>query len=196
MYQKIKQSILTIWQKFEPIHGVIYFVVLLTACHFAWKMAFVEEPNAIPRKITFLWFDVSRYFAFLVKHLANVVYFILNDVFSINVFKIGNYFVYPNTAVIDLVWSCSGLKQAYIFFSIIAFYPGKHIHKLWYIPLGLIVVYLFNIFRITLITYLLRDNPDWFEMLHEGSKYVFYAIIFMLWVIWAEKFNKTTTHIK
>ena len=106
--------------------------------------------------------------------------------------KICISFVYPDKAVIDIVWSCSGFKQAYIFFTVIAFYAGKHIHKLWYIPLGLVVVYVFNVFRIALITYLLRDNLGWFDVLHEGSKYVFYAIIFLIWVIWAEKFNKSS----
>jgi exosortase/archaeosortase family protein len=195
MLQSIKQTVFSWWQKLQPIHGIIYFVVLLFACHFAWKMAFVEH-HEIPRKVTFLWFDVTRIFSFAVRNLSDMVYYILKEVLGVHIYKISTFFVYPSTAVIDIVWSCSGLKQAYIFFSIIAFYPGKHIHKLWYIPLGLVVVYVFNVFRIALITYLLRDNLEWFDMLHEGSKYVFYAIIFLMWVLWAEKFNKTSKQLK
>jgi exosortase/archaeosortase family protein len=195
MLQSIKETVFSWWQKLQPIHGIIYFVVLLVVCHFAWKMAFVEHDDTA-RKVTFLWFDVTRIFSFAVRNLTDVVYFLLKDVLGVQIFKISNFFIYPNTAVIDIVWSCSGFKQAYIFFSVIAFYPGKHIHKLWYIPLGLVVVYVFNVFRIALITYLLRDNLEWFDMLHEGSKYVFYAIIFLMWVLWAEKFNKTSKQLK
>ncbi|HOR40626.1 MAG: exosortase/archaeosortase family protein [Paludibacteraceae bacterium] len=191
MQQSIKVTLLSWWEKLKPIHGVVYFVILLISCHFAWKMAFVEHTE-IPRKVTFLWFDVTQIFSFAVHNLTDVVYFLLKDILDVNIIKISNFFVYPDKAVIDIVWSCSGFKQAYIFFTVIAFYPGKHIHKLWYIPLGLVVVYVFNVFRIALITYLLRDNLGWFDVLHEGSKYVFYAIIFLIWVIWAEKFNKSS----
>ncbi|MBP6284209.1 MAG: archaeosortase/exosortase family protein [Paludibacteraceae bacterium] len=191
MQEKIKNTIFLWWNKLQPIHGVVYFVVLLASCHFAWKMAFVEHTH--PRSISFLWMDATRIFAFGVDVLNDIVYFFLHDIFNVKVYNIGTYFVYPNATVVDIVWSCTGFKQAYIFFSIIAFYPGKHMRKLWYIPLGLLIVYAFNVFRIALITYLLRDHLGWFELLHEGSKYVFYALIFLMWVLWAEKFATPST---
>ena len=42
MQQSIKVTLLSWWEKLKPIHGVVYFVILLISCHFAWKMAFVE----------------------------------------------------------------------------------------------------------------------------------------------------------
>ena len=90
---------------------------------------------------------------------------------------------------IQVVWGCSGIKQAYVFFCIIAFYKGPWKHKLWYIPMGLVLVYLFNNFRIIFIMAIMKNSPEQFDLWHEHiMKYAFYGLIFILWVIWNEKF--------
>jgi exosortase/archaeosortase family protein len=61
---------------------------------------------------------------------------------------------------------------------------------LWYIPLGLVLVYLFNIFRISSIAAVIEQHPDWFKFTHEYFfKYLFYGLIFGMWVLWEEKIS-------
>jgi len=183
----MKRELLRIKKKLTPYSGVIYFAIILLVCHFAWKFLVLGDDT--DRQVTFLGNDISAPFQFMANHVARVTAGVLNFFgFDIQLFP-NNLLKQENGFGIRIVWSCTGLKQAYIFFCIIAFYRGPFRKKLWFIPLGLVVVYLFNLFRIAAITALVQQHSDWFTFLHEYFfKYLFYAVIFALWVWWEEKF--------
>jgi len=183
----MKRELLRIKKKLTPYSGVIYFAIILLVCHFAWKFLVLGDDS--DRQVTFLGNDISAPFQFMANHVARVTAGVLNFFgFDIQLFP-NNLLKQENGFGIRIVWSCTGLKQAYIFFCIIAFYRGPFRKKLWFIPLGLVVVYLFNLFRIAAITALVQQHSDWFTFLHEYFfKYLFYAVIFALWVWWEEKF--------
>lgn len=183
----MKRELLRIKKKLTPYSGVIYFAIILLVCHFAWKFLVLGDDT--DRQVTFLGNDISAPFQFMANHVARVTAGVLNFFgFDIQLFP-NNVLKQENGFGIRIVWSCTGLKQAYIFFCIIAFYRGPFRKKLWFIPLGLVVVYLFNLFRIAAITALVQQHSDWFTFLHEYFfKYLFYAVIFALWVWWEEKF--------
>jgi exosortase/archaeosortase family protein len=102
-----------------------------------------------------------------------------------------NVIRHENGVAVRIVWSCTGLKQAYIFFCIIAFYSGNLKQKIWFIPLGLLLIYIVNILRITAITALIEPFPEYFDLLHEHLfKYLFYIIMFGMWVFWEEKVKR------
>ena len=67
---------------------------------------------------------------------------------------------------------------------------GPWLRKLWFIPLGWLMVYLFNIMRIAIIALLIHHHPSWFDFLHTYLfKYLFYGMIFALWVVWTERLS-------
>lgn len=173
----------------EPIarhRGVIYFAVILLASHFFWKYTMIgDESDDV---VTFFGKDLSAIFQWKSTHVAEATEYML-DVAGYDVtLEPGNTIRHDNGIPIRVVWACSGLKQAYIFFVIIAFYAGPWRHKLWYLPVGLLIVYLFNIFRITFIVAVIRNHPDMFDFLHEHLfKYFYYGVIFLMWVLWEEK---------
>ncbi|MDR1585754.1 MAG: exosortase/archaeosortase family protein [Prevotellaceae bacterium] len=174
-------------QKLEPYKGVIYFILILLLSHFFWKI--VVRGDESDSNVMFFGLDISAPFVWLSQHIAYLTANILNF-FGQHV-KLEAYNIIRHTEghAIRIVWACSGLKQAYIFFCIIAFYRGSGLKKLWYIPLGLIVVYLFNLFRIVFITGFIKYYPSSFDFLHEYLfKYLFYGVIFLMWVLWEEKF--------
>jgi exosortase/archaeosortase family protein len=94
------------------------------------------------------------------------------------------------SSLIKIVWSCSGLKQMFVFFCIIAFYPGAEKHKLWFIPVGLLLIWFLNVLRISAIVGVFAHFPEQFDFVHEMSKYIFYFVIFMFWVFWEEKIRE------
>ena len=54
--------------------------------------------------------------------------------------------------------------------------------------------YAFNILRIFLITLAVEFHPEWFHMLHDYLfKYMFYAMLFGLWVLFVEKIRPAVT---
>jgi len=182
----MKKSIFKLPEKLAPYRGVIGFAVILTISNLFWKYNVLgDESNT---QVTFLGLDISETFIFMAKHIAQVTATILHFL-GWNVSLDSTNMVRHETGnSAQIIWACSGLKQAYIYFCIIAFSRGPWLKKLWYIPLGLLIVYLFNIFRITVIVACIDQHPNWFEFLHlYFFKYLFYGVIFGMWVFWEEK---------
>jgi len=176
-------------EKLRPYSGVIYFMVVLVCAHFFWKLTVKgDDSDTI---VSFLGMNISAPFNFMATHVANVTTNILHWLgYEIRQFD-NNIIKHTNGEAVRIVWSCSGLKQAYIFVCIIAFYAGNLKKKFWFIPLGLLVVNLVNIARITVITALVKDIPQHFDLMHEYVfKYLFYIILFGMWVVWDEKIVK------
>jgi len=177
-----------IFGKYQHYSGVIYFAIILIVAHFLWKLLVVgDESNAF---VTFLGIDISAPFRFMVLHITLVCNKILNILGFDSILKSRNNIWFPDVQRgIRIVWGCTAIKQSYVFICIIAFYRGAWKNKLWFIPAGLIVIYLFNIFRISIIAIVSNSHPDWFYFVHEILlKLLFYFVIFLLWVLWEEKF--------
>ena len=174
-------------EKIKPYSGIIYFVIILICSHFFWK--FFVLGDEVGTIVTFFGMDISRPFAWMAQHIACAVAAGLDFFgFDITLDTVNNIVRHENGRAIRIIHSCTGIKQAYIFCCIIAFYRGPWLKKLWYIPLGLVIIHLFNIFRIAFIAGFFKYNPDSFDFLHEHLfKYLFYGIIFLMWVFWEEK---------
>lgn len=177
-------------EKLQAYKGIIYFVLILLISHFFWKFTVLgDESNT---KVTFFGMDISAPFDFFSELTAFLSAKILQlfgstvELYNNNILRYAD----TNTGV-RVVWGCSGLKQSYIFLCIIMFYRGPFLKKLWFIPAGLLLLFFFNIFRISLITAIVKTHPDWFEFLHEYLfKYLYYGLIFLMWVFWEEKIVK------
>lgn len=85
---------------------------------------------------------------------------------------------------------CDGLYLFAIFTIIMAAFPGGGKKKLWYIPLGILIIHLVNILRIVALAITLKHAPD---MLDFNHTYVFqvviYLVIFYLWYRWVTKIS-------
>ena len=80
-------------------------------------------------------------------------------------------------------------------------FPGPWKHKAWFIPAGLVIIEWTNVVRICgiLIAQIPWPGPNTFHIAHDYVfKAFFYFIIFLMWVLWVEKFknkqlNNSTT---
>ena len=186
--QNSKFKIQNLKEKLEPYKGIIYFVVILFASNYFWKYTVLGDESDV--LVTFFGMNISAPFDFMVRHfsyaISEVLYFFGSDVMQRN-----NVLFFENRNAVGIIWGCSGIKQAYIFFCIIAFTRGSWKNKLWYIPAGLLVVYLFNLFRLTIIVATVKNHPEWFHFLHGFLfKYAFYGVIFLMWLFWDEVLRK------
>ena len=157
--------------------------------HFFWKITVRgDETDTI---VSFLGLNISGPFNLMAAHVADATACVLQfGGYEIQQFA-NNVLRHENGVAVRIVWSCTGLKQAYIFICLIAFYSGYLKKKLWFISAGLVVVYIVNILRISAITALVEAYPNQFELLHEYVfKYLFYVILFGMWVLWDEKIAK------
>jgi exosortase/archaeosortase family protein len=172
------------------LKDVFIFIVILLAFHVLWKI-FIGD---------ILDVDFIRNSA---NWLAGVVYrssdwvltFLNVNVTAFDEIKIHNQLHYnvfyyaPNNGFVYVNLSCSGLKQFYQWFFLMLLYPGPWRHKLWFFPLGLIIIHIVNIFRIVGMVFVTINLPQHWDFIHDYvMRPFFYVVMFALWVWWNEQF--------
>jgi len=190
----LKFEIINIKNKIRPYGDVIVFVITLLIANYAWKWTFTGDENG--DMVTWLGIDVTAPFEFMACHIARVVYEMVS-VFRDTVYMVGEHTIRFETGTgTTIIWGCTGIKQSFIWMCLIltvrALQPELRtktwLHKLWFIPVGWVCCYAFNILRIFLIALFMESHPEWFHLLHDHIfKYAFYAMLFGLWVIFVEK---------
>lgn len=85
---------------------------------------------------------------------------------------------------------CTGIKQLIIFPLVILFYPGSIKHKLWFIPLGILIVFSFRALLFALLGIVFFYNNHAFEISHYITKYIMWIGVFYIWYIWVKKFKQ------
>ena len=92
-----------------------------------------------------------------------------------------------------LVWidsGCTGLTLMALFAGFILAYPGPIKRKLWYIPVGLVAIYLVNIIRVVALAINHIHSRSTFDFNHKYTyTLVTYAAIFGLWMLWANRLS-------
>ena len=179
----------------QPYADVIIFMVTLFVVNYAWKYTVLGDENG--DQVTWFGWDITAPFEFMSCHITRVVYWLIS-LFRDTVYMVGDHKIrFDNGVGTTIIWGCSGLKQSFIWMWLILTVRRVSkktpalvlwLKKLWFIPLGWICCYAFNILRIFLITLMIEHHPDWFPMLHDYIfKYAFYTMLFGLWVIFVEK---------
>ena len=208
--QKIRERV-------KPYKDVIVFIITLLAANYFWKWTMTGDEDG--EIVTWLGMDVTAPFEFMSVHVARVVYELV-ALFRDTVYLYGEHTIrFESGSGSSIIWGCTGLKQAFIWFWLIATVPPIfqssirlqpivrglaeirnlpifkfQIAKLWYIPLGWICCYAFNILRIFIITLCVEHHPEWFPVLHDYIfKYLFYGMMFGLWVIFVEKIRPSVS---
>ncbi len=92
--------------------------------------------------------------------------------------------------LLRIAYICDGLELYVIFLIFLLAFPGPWKDKLWYVPMGFVVIYIFNQVRVVSLILTQIHAPQY---LHFNHKYTFviivYGVIFLLWMIWVRKFG-------
>lgn len=104
------------------------------------------------------------------------------DVYTVNrIIGIGE------NAGVEVLNGCNGLSSMGLFIGFVAAYPGVWYNKVSFSILGVGVIYIVNILRITSLVLIQAKYPEYFDFMHEYStSALFYLIIFLLWMIWVK----------
>ena len=88
---------------------------------------------------------------------------------------------------------CASLKQWLHWIFLMVLFPGPWKHKLWYIPAGLVIIEWTNVVRICGVLLMQVPFPNSFHIAHDIIfKVFFYLVIFLMWMLWVEKFYNPT----
>lgn len=174
----------------QAFKDVIIFMSILLVFHILWRL-FIKDLFSVQFIYDSAYWLAGKVFVASVWVL---------DVFNVNVTsfdelaiagKVRYNVIYyaENNGYVYVNRSCSGLKQFYQWFFLILLYPGPWKHKLWFLPMGLVIIHIVNIFRIVSMTFVTMTIPQHWDFMHDYVlRPFFYVVMFFLWVWWNEKF--------
>ena len=178
-------------QQFEPYLDVLIFMVTLLVANYFWKFTMIGDEDGE----VVMWFglDVTAPFEFMACHIASAVYWIVSLFRDTAVMTDPHTIHFTTGTGTTIIWGCTAIKQSFIWLclmlTVVPYNSGRTwLRKLWFIPVGWLCCYAFNILRIAAIALFIEHHPEWFHLLHDYIfKYLFYAMLFGLWVLFVEK---------
>lgn len=91
---------------------------------------------------------------------------------------------------------CNAVTLFAFFMLFIIAFPGPGRHKLWFIPLGILIIHFANLLRVIALTLISFYKPEYLEFNHTYTFTVLvYAIIFALWMWWVNFSLKQTQNV-
>lgn len=85
---------------------------------------------------------------------------------------------------------CNGFKLFSIFTIFIAAFPGNWKKKIWFIPLGILIIHLANIIRVSALLLIQNYHPEYLDFNHLYTFTILvYSIIFLLWYWYIKRFS-------
>lgn len=180
----------------EPYRDILLFVAAMLLADGFWKLTVHGDEGK--DSVVWLCFNLTPFFDALARHTAESVYALLQPFKPSLVLGSGLTLGYEGGSATHIAWSCTPVKQTFIFAVIMLaarpYSPRKGaLHKLWFIPVGAGLVYVFNILRIAVVTLVIEEHPELFPLFHDHLlKYLFYGFIFLLWVLWTRIFGGKT----
>ncbi len=186
---KIMNKVAGYLNKYPRLTAVAVFAFVLAVFYFVWRDSVTVERglNGLPLFMMWGTVDVTSVFMPLIVWESDITCYVLRHIVGAEVSQAANLLCHPdNGACMSVVWDCTGLKQVLEFFFIIILFPSCHKHKLWYVPAGVAVLAVFNIFRLVLVFIAGSDGLEAMEMAHSSFKFLFNGLIFVLWLVWAE----------
>jgi exosortase family protein XrtF len=92
--------------------------------------------------------------------------------------------------IVGVYEGCNGVNVVIVFLSFVFAFGPLHKKLLWFVPAGILVIHLANLFRIGLLFFISRDYPHQLYFFHKYFLTAFiYAVVFILWFVWL-RFNK------
>ena len=149
-----------------------------------------------------LWFSIHDYY--LISHTNLVSEFIIFQakisVFILKFIPFKDHFsVFENGIlmnghrILSVGNECSGLILFAVFTGFIISFPSEVKSKIWFIPIGVFIIFVCNILRIVLLTINKAYYNSIFAFNHHVTfVYLIYAIIFGLWMFWMKRLRKSS----
>jgi exosortase family protein XrtF len=103
---------------------------------------------------------------------------------------------YKNVYISRIIEGCNAVSVIILFIAFTIAFTGKLKQTLVFIFIGSVLIHILNITRIALLCIALYYYPEYEHLLH-GVIFplVIYGVVFLLWVIWVNKYSLYATEI-
>lgn len=116
----------------------------------------------------------------IIGNSAGILEWLGYDIFNYN--RVIGIYGHPGIEVVD---GCNGIAAIGLFLGFIIAYPGSSARRLSFSLIGIGVIYIINILRISILTITQADWPAFFDFTHDYSTTtIFYITIFLMWMVW------------
>lgn len=192
MVRKFFHSFNKFIQKYhlDAFRDVAIFMVILLFFHFMWR-TYIRDILSVEFILDSAnWLAVQVYIeSRWVVELLGVKVTPFDELYIGEGLRQNVFYHAENNGYVSVNSSCSGLKQFYQWFFLMVLFPGPWKHKLWFIPTGLVIIHLVNVFRIISMVFVTIYLADYWDFIHDWIlRPFFYVVMFLLWVWWNEKF--------
>jgi len=95
--------------------------------------------------------------------------------------------------------NCNAISLFALFTGFIVSFPGQIKSKLWFIPLGIFIIFLVNALRVVFLAVIDTYSRKWTEFNHTYTfTILIYALIFGMWMFWVNRYSfyKKTTRLE
>jgi exosortase family protein XrtF len=96
-------------------------------------------------------------------------------------------------STVSVFEGCNSLNVMIVMLAFVIAYRGPLKNYFWFVPLSLVLIYIFNLIRIDLLVMVSVYLPDYMYFTH---KYFFtafiYAVVFLLWFWWVKGLARTS----
>jgi exosortase/archaeosortase family protein len=170
-----------IWTKYKD--NTIFRFVLSFAIGTGLNLLVTYSPiisSAIKNFITSL--NLSTLMTYLTtKHL---------NLLGVSAFMTGNMITIGENSIY-FTYACLGISNIVRFAGFILTYFGQFYKKLLYILVGIFVLLVANVSRVTFISIVISYDFGLFDFVHKyGTIFFVYGTIFLLWVVWSKINNR------
>ena len=164
------------------LRDVFLFIIITLAIHFIWRF-WARQFNYAP---------ISDFMYTIMNAMAVEVYresaWLIEGIIDIVRVDETMYMHFPNQCMMYINEGCSGLKQILQFSLLMILFPGPWKKKLWFIPIGVLILHLTNLFRVVGLAIVMNNWPQYWDFSHDYIfRPIFYVVIFGLWLFWVEK---------
>jgi exosortase/archaeosortase family protein len=132
--------------------------------------------------------------------IDNLVYLSVNflEVFNyilyVDYHKVGIHGAYSSVIVGS---GCNALELFALFSGFILIFEGSWKHKIWFIPLGILIIHLLNVVRILALIFSGTVSKSLLEFNHKYTfTIIMYIITFIGWMIWVKYFASKLSSVK
>jgi exosortase/archaeosortase family protein len=166
----------------EGMKDIIAFVIITLLIHAGWRFW----------EINLQLFPVYGIMSEMMDGLAHIsqkqTEWLWNNVMHYGVTSEDKIVFFTSGYDISVGRSCSGMKQIMQFVILIAVYRGPWLKKLWFIPMGAILVHCTNVLRIFMTGVFSMNYPSAMQFMHDNVlRWMFYLVICGLWMYWVKR---------
>lgn len=114
-------------------------------------------------------------------HLPNITLFYVETAPIISIQYLGN-------EVVNIIEGCNATSVGVLFVAFLVAFKAQLKSYIWFVPLGLSLLFLANIMRIYLLCMVVLYYNDFVTVTHDIIfPGIIYGMVFLLWVFWVKK---------